>query len=59
MRWTAVFLGLTAPAILSTPALAQPPGGRPANLPAGWYLDYNAAKAQAKKSGKPLLVMFH
>jgi hypothetical protein len=28
-------------------------------VPAGWFLDYDKALAQAKSSGKPLLVLFH
>jgi hypothetical protein len=59
MKWTAAVLGMTSLALFACPATAQPPN-RPNNLlPAGWYLDYNTAKAQAKKTGKPMLVMFH
>ena len=29
------------------------------SVPAGWHLDYDQALAQAKSTGKPLLVLFH
>ena len=28
-------------------------------LPAGWYSNYDEALAKAKKTGQPLLVLFH
>jgi hypothetical protein len=28
-------------------------------VPAGWHLDYDKAVAQARSTGKPLLVLFH
>jgi hypothetical protein len=30
-----------------------------ANLPTDWYADYDQALAQARKTGQPLLVLFH
>ena len=40
-------------------SLADKPMERKKRLPPGWYGDYDAALAQAKKTGQPLLVVFH
>ena len=52
MKWTASILGL---AIFTTASAAPQPAG----LPLRWFLDYSAARAEAQRTGKPLLVMFH
>ena len=52
MKWTAAIFGVT---LFATAA----PAPQPAGLPSGWFLDYAAARAEAKRTGKPLLVMFH
>jgi hypothetical protein len=46
-------MGLLAPGGL-------PAGGpaRPAARAAGWMTDYQAAKAAARRSGKPMMVVF-
>ena len=40
--------------LASLPALAQRPGARAT----GWHTDYAAAKAEAKRTGKPMFVVF-
>ena len=40
--------------LVATPALAQ----RKAPQAAGWHTDYAAARAEARRSGKPLFVVF-
>ncbi len=40
--------------LLVAPVLAQRPNAKVS----GWYSDYNAAKAEAKRSGKPMFVTF-
>lgn len=52
MKLAAAIVGMT----VFTTAAAAP---RPAGLPQGWFLDYVAARAEAKRTNKPLLVMFH
>lgn len=48
--WAAVFVAVSAGAA----CFAQPQN--PARF--GWMTDYNQAKAAARKSGKPLMVVF-
>jgi opacity protein-like surface antigen len=43
--------------ILLTTATAHAQGKGNANK-FGWYGDYNAAKAEAKRTGKPIFVVF-
>jgi len=43
---------ILASILIVAPAFAQ----RPAKV--GWYSDYAAAKAEAKRSGKPMFVTF-
>lgn len=46
----AVFVSL----VLAAPALAQ----RPNPKASGWHTDYPSARAEAKRTGKPLFVAF-
>lgn len=42
---------------LAAPAAAQPPVGKLAKAK-GWYTSYDAGRAAARQTGKPLLVVF-
>jgi hypothetical protein len=56
-RWLmAGALGLAAGALLH-PGV-DPAAAQPKNLPPGWRTDYAAAKMEAKKTGKPMFLVF-
>jgi hypothetical protein len=42
--------------VLTGTAEAAPPKPDPARF--GWYTDYAAAKAEARRTGKPILLVF-
>lgn len=42
--------------LTTTSASAAPPKPDPAKF--GWFTDYNAAKAEAKRTGKPIFLVF-
>jgi ABC-type Fe3+ transport system substrate-binding protein len=55
------YRGLLAAALVTlaaSPAFAQRGGRGEDGSAYGWYSDYAAAKAEAKKTGKPLMVVF-
>jgi hypothetical protein len=53
-RW--VFVGMLGAVCFTVPGsfTAQPRGGKPGN----WHSSYEAGRAAARQSGKPLVVVF-
>lgn len=49
----ATFLAAVAPAVAVANAAAPQPAAR-----YGWHTDYAAARAEAKKTGKPIFLVF-
>jgi hypothetical protein len=50
------FLAGCAILLIGAPAIAQPGKGGANKF--GWYGDYNAARAEAKRTGKPMFLVF-
>ena len=45
-------------AVFLTTASAQPAPPKPDPAKFGWFTDYSAAKAEAKRTGKPIFLVF-
>ncbi|MCE9533534.1 MAG: thioredoxin family protein [Planctomycetes bacterium] len=51
-----ILLGISVVLLLTSASSAQMGKGGVSKF--GWYSDYNAARAEAKKSGKPIFLVF-